>query len=272
MSDRHHEDKKKKMSYRLARLLQRYRLIIIIVGTAVVLFPIGYYVFEAVKQAANDAAARQNVTLNEKWDEYQSQQDKAKKDALEKELMTVIEQSAAAYPDKYAGIQALFMRADINTEMMANADAAKKKDLYLTVVRDLMRVADAAEGNILAPQALMRAASDIQNEERLLSADALAGLDEIIALVPGKVMGAEKPATIRDLSLVIYRYTVNRYPNSLYVPEALINTGFILEAQSKLKEAGEVYSRLESDFASSNWTKIAVNRKIELENKGALGN
>lgn len=273
MSDRHHhEDSKTKLSHRLSRVIQRYRIVFIVLGVLVVLFPIGYYVFDAIRQSNNEAAARQNDELNKKWDEYQSEKDEAKKTSIEAELMTVIEKSASSFPDKFAGIQALFMRTDINTDKMADADNAKKKELYLAIIKDLLRIADQAEGNILVPQALMRAAADIQNEDKKLSADGMASIDEINGLVPGKIMGDAKPASVKDLSLVMYRYVVSRYPESLYVPEALVDIGFILEDQSKPKEADEVYSRLESEFATSNWTKIAINRKLDMENKGVLGN
>jgi hypothetical protein len=272
MAERHHEESKVKMSRRIASVIHRYRIVFLIVGAAVILFPIGYYVVDAIRKSQNEAAAVQNNKLNEKWDAYQGEQDEAKKKVLEGEVLTMIEESAAAFPDKYAGIQARFMRADMNEGKMAEADAAKKKELYLAVLKDLLTIADTAEGNILVPQALMRAAADIQNEDQKLSDDSMASLPEIIALIPGKVLEGAVPADAQDTALIIYRYVTTRYAESLYVPEALITIGFILEKQSKPKEAGEIYSRLESEFATSNWTKIAVNRKIDLENKGVIGN
>jgi hypothetical protein len=276
MSDRHYEEKKGSVSSRFIRLLQRFRLVFIVVAAGAVLFPIVYYIVDSINQKTIAEGAKMMYELDQKNGAYRAAEDKDKKAAAEKELLDLVDKTASQFSGRYAGTYALLMGANLDYQKLTAADTADKKTPALDMLRYLSRAVDSAGDGILAPVALNQLGTIVENLAALAPAASGGGsavsLEELQKIVPSKTIGTDKPAKPEDVAFDVYKYLVDQYPKSLYSAEALVNMGFLLEARGDAKGAYDLYSRLESGYPSTMWTKMAINRKIALEANGLVTN
>ncbi|MBN2353201.1 MAG: hypothetical protein JXD23_11570 [Spirochaetales bacterium] len=276
MSDRHHEEKSRSISKRIVRFFQRYRIVLLVLAAGAVLFPIVYYVVSSINQRmVNDGAAAM-YELDKQRDDYNAEQDADKKADAKRELFQLIGTNADRFQGWYAGAYALLMRADINYQDVTAPNAADTKEPTVSILRDLSRVVDTAGDNVLVPLALTKLGTIVQNLDNLAPAasgeGSAVGLDELMKIVPRKALGTAKPEKIDEVAFAVFQNLVDRFPKSLYTPQALVNMGFLLEAKGDAQGAYDLYGRLESDYGTSLWTKIAVNRKIAMEAEGLVKN
>jgi tetratricopeptide (TPR) repeat protein len=278
MPVQHDQEKKARVSSSFAQFIQRYRLFLVILGVGVILFPIVFWVVATISNSIFEAATLQAYSVEKKYDEYKQATDPDKKATIEKDLFKLLQETADKYGNMNAGARALYIRATINYEKSSTAAAKDKKDLITSTIGDFTRVAENAGGSFMAPLSLMQAANIVQNIPFLIPEDTTTGLlitiDEITNVIPKRFVstGGAKPESFNDVALALYKNVADNYAKSIYIAEALINMGALLEAKGKYKEAGDIYGKLESEYANNDWTKVAINRKIKLQADGLLTN
>jgi tetratricopeptide (TPR) repeat protein len=268
MSDHQHQEKKVSVSRQLVRIIQRYRIVFIVLAVAAIVFPIVYFVVDSTRQKTMMEGAKKIAELDEKQKTYDDEKDKDKKIVAEKELLDAIDKTAGQFGGDYAGSYSLLMRVRINYQKLVAVETIDKKVPALAVITDLSRIINQAGDNILTPLALNHLATILRNLGTLVP-DSAGGkgvsLDELVKILPGKVLGSAKPAKTDEAALLVFQYLVEHYPKSLNAAEALMNIGFLMEAKGDTKAALEAYGRLESGYGNNLWTKMAVNRKLALE-------
>ncbi len=274
MSDRHHEERSMSASKRIVRFLQRYRFVFLVLAAGAVLFPIVFFIVDSINQRTMNEGAAAMYELDKQRDAYNAETDKDKKAADKKQLFSLIDTTADRFRGRYAGAYALLMRADMNYAAVTAPDAADTKEPALSILRDLSRVVDTTDDNVLVTVALNHLGTVVQNLANLAPAagggGSAIGLQELLEIVPKSALGAAKPGKTEDVAFDVFQSLVDRFPKCLYAPEAIVNMGFLLEAKGDAKAAYDLYGRLESDFGPSLWTKIAINRKIALEAEGLV--
>jgi hypothetical protein len=276
MLERHEHEKKMKASKLLAQFIQRYRLFFLILGLAVILFPIVYFVVDSISRKSLEDATVKAYLVDRKYDDYRKEPDAAKKAAVEKELFALIDETYAKFGSYYAGARALFVRGTVNYEKALAGTAGEKKALVTSAVKDFATIADVSGSDIIVPLALMQAAAITQNIPLLIKSDTGGGFtvspEEIASVIPKKLLGdgTNPVSSFEDIALVLFQYIVDNYNKSVYNAEALINIGYLYETKKSFKEAGEIYGKLESEYSNNDWTKVAINRKIKLQADGLL--
>ena len=86
----------------------------------------------------------------------------------------------------------------------------------------------------------IRYLSKFKSKDLILSSIALGGIGDAYAQL-------DEPAK----AVVFYRKAAERRKNDYTSPMYLLRAGILLESQGKIKEAGELYERIKSDYASS---------------------
>lgn len=280
---RRDDQKKMKIGQRLASLIQRYRLFAFILMAVVVLTPIVVFVVDVISQRILEDATNLAFQAEKKLNEYQeakkAKADEAKLTSLEKEVMGLLEDLINRYGNYYGGLKALRNRADLNLAKLKEGVADKGNELFLQALADLLTIVNRAPHSILAPTALMDAATLVLNlpvmKENASTTNFTVTPSEVYKTIEERFKTAPEMAntlqsSYQEQALYLYQYLVKNFPKSVHVPEALINLAAIYEAKGAYKEAGEIYDRLESDFALNAWTKLAQNQKLRLISEGRL--
>lgn len=220
----------RRLSHIIAHWVHRLRFVLWAVLIAAAVLVVGYLVWSEVgKKRLVDstllAEAAQGV-----FDSWESEQDEAKKAALEKDLGDQLEKLVSRYPRQYGAQRGLFLRADL---------AFRKKE-WAAARADYEELARRFPRSYLAAVSLFNAG--------------------VCAEENGDADGAQG----------LYMRVADTWKDSGIVPRALFNAGRLDEQKGAWEEAQKKYERLESDYAASSWTKLAKNRIISLKVEGKL--
>ena len=215
---------------RLATILQKGRLILLVLLIAILAGVIAYFVWTEVQNGAREKSALWVEKAQDLQEQWVGEADAAKKQALEQELSELLARILSKYPRQYATQRAYLLQADM---------AYRAKD-WGKAAGSYRALADRFPKSYLAPLSLMYAG--VSYEE---TGDA-------------------------KLALSSYQRVQDRYKGSYLVPRALFSAGRLLETDGDFTGALKAYNRLEDDHPDSNWTKAGRNRIIELKIEGKI--
>jgi tetratricopeptide (TPR) repeat protein len=215
---------------RLATILQKGRLILLVLLIAILAGVIAYFVWTEVQNGAREKSALWVEKAQDLQEQWVGEADAAKKQALEQELSELLARILSKYPRQYAAQRAYLLQADM---------AYRAKD-WGKAAGSYRALADRFPKSYLAPLSLMYAG--VSYEE---TGDA-------------------------KLALSSYQRVQDRYKGSYLVPRALFSAGRLLETDGDFTGALKAYNRLEDDHPDSNWTKAGRNRIIELKIEGKI--
>jgi len=215
---------------RLSAILQKSRLVLLILLIAILAGIIAYFVWTEVQNAAREKSALWAEKAQELEQQWVAEADEAKKQTLEKELTDLLARIQSRYPRQYAAQRAYLQLAHLAYRAKDWGQAAEK---YQAMAGRFPR-------SYLAPLALLYAG--VSYEE----------------------LGDGKQA------LASYRRVQERYRDSYLLPRALFSIGRLLETEGDAAGALKAYNELEDDHPDSNWTKVARNRIIVLKTEGKI--
>jgi TolA-binding protein len=215
---------------RLSAILQKSRLVLLILLIAILAGIIAYFVWTEVQNAARERSALWAEKAQELEEQWAGEADEARKQTLEKELTDLLARIQSRYPRQYAAQRAYLLQAHMAYRAKDWGQAAEK---YQAMAGRFPR-------SYLAPLALLYAG--VSYEE----------------------LGDGKQA------LASYRRVQERYRDSYLLPRTLFSIGRLLETEGDAAGALKAYNELEDDHPDSNWTKVARNRIIVLKTEGKI--
>lgn len=212
----------------IASALQRWRMLLIILLGAAIVFIIGYGVYTQIATNRANTATREAEQVQTQFDSWSSESDQAKKDEIAKTITVQSDAILKKYPHSYAAQRVLLIRGDM---AYASKDWANAAQAYTTL-------ADRFPTSYLAPLALQNAAAAIENK------------------------GDQKAAIELDKRIIQYKGL------TASIPQALFSLGRLYEATADPKNAQIYYNRLIDQYPSSGWTNLARDRIIALAMAG----
>jgi len=223
------EENKKTFYVKFADFLRKYRYAVLALFGAAILAVVGVAVGTAIKDSAVKASTARLEKLDADFAAYSSEQDAAKKDALEKALLASADDIARRGPRLYAAQKAMVYKAKIEES---------KKD-WTEAEKDWLAIASAVPESYLAPVALQGAAVD---------AEELGSVDRATA----------------DYKRLIDKYSAN----AIGIPHAYFALGRLAEQQKDYAAAMASYQKIVSSWPDDDWTKLATDRIIFLKSRG----
>jgi tetratricopeptide (TPR) repeat protein len=220
----------KKTAYtKFSDFLKRYRIVLFVVFGLAMLALIGVTVATVISDAALKSSAASMEKLEADFSAYQSEQDQAKKDALEKSVLASADAVAKQWKGRFAALRALSYEAKIAESKKSWADAEKN---WLAIV-------DSAPDSYLAPVALHAAANAAEEQ------------------------GAN------DRALADYRKLVDKYgEKTVGIAHAYFSIGRLSEGTKDYAAAMTAYQKIVSTWPDSDWTKLATDRILFLKSHG----
>jgi tetratricopeptide (TPR) repeat protein len=215
---------------RLAAIIQKWRVVLLVVLITALVGLVAYFVWTEVQHAAREKSALWSEQAQELEPKWAAETDEAKKQVLEKELKDLLDRILDRYPRQYAAQRAFLIRAHV---------AEHAKD-WAAMAKDYQTLADRFPRSYLAPLSLLHAGSSYEE------------------------LGDAKQA------LASYQRVRDRYRGSYLVPRALFSIGRLKEAEGDFAGALEAYNQMEDDHPDSNWTRMARNRIILLKTEGKI--
>jgi tetratricopeptide (TPR) repeat protein len=221
---------KGRLAHVIAHWVHRLRFVLWGVLIAAGVFLVGYLAWSEVgkKRLVDSTLLAEGAQST--FDSWVSEQDEAKKTALETDLGGRLDKLISRYPRQYGAQRGLFLRADLRF---------RKKDW------------DGAR-------------ADYEQLARRFPRSYLAA----VSLFNAGVCAEEKGDA--EAAQALYLRVADGYKDSGAVPRALFDAGRLDEQKGAWEEAQKKYERLESDYSASSWTKLAKNRIISLKVEGKL--
>ena len=221
---------KRKIGDVVAHIVHRIRFALWAILIAAAVFLVGYLIWSEVGKKRTIDSTLLVESAQVLFTTWGSEQDAAKKSALEKDLSDQLDGLIARYPRKYGGQRGLFLRADLGFKNKAWDEARK----------------------------------DYEELARRFPASYLAAVSLFNAGVSAEEKGDAEAA------LGLYMRVVEKYPDSGASPRALFDAARLDEQKGAWEDARKKYERLDSDYALSTWTKLGKNRIIALKVEGKL--
>jgi TolA-binding protein len=221
---------KRKIGDAIAHIVHRIRFALWAILIAAAVFLVGYLIWTEVGKKRTVDSTLIAESAQDQFDTWVSEQDAAKKAALEKDLSDQLDGLIARYPRTYGGQRGLFLRADLGFKNKAWDDARK----------------------------------DYEELARRFPASYLAAISLFNAGVCAEENGDAEAAQ------GLYMRVVEKYRDSGASPRALFNAARLDEQKGAWEDARKKYERLDSDYALSTWTKLGKNRIIALKVEGKL--
>jgi tetratricopeptide (TPR) repeat protein len=221
---------KRKIGDVVAHIVHRIRFALWAILIAAAVFLVGYLIWSEVGKKRTLDSTLLVESAQVLFTTWGSEQDAAKKSALEKDLSDQLDGLIARYPRKYGGQRGLFLRAELRFKNKAWDDARK----------------------------------DYEELARRFPASYLSAISLFNAGVSAEEKGDAEAA------LGLYMRVVEKYPDSGASPRALFDAARLDEQKGAWEDARKKYERLDSDYALSTWTKLGKNRIIALKVEGKL--
>jgi tetratricopeptide (TPR) repeat protein len=223
------EEKKKTFYARFADFLRKYRIAVLALFGAAVLAVVCVAIVTVIKDSSVKASTARLEKLDADYEAYSSEQDAAKKDALEKTLLATADDIAKRGPRLYAAQKAMLYKAKIE---------GAKKD-WAESEKDWLAIVSLVPESYLAPVALQGAA---------VAAEELGSVDRATA----------------DYKRLIDKYSAD----AIGIPHAYFALGRLEELQKDYAAALASYQKIVSSWPDDDWTKLATDRIIFLKSRG----
>jgi len=214
----------------LAVFLHKYRIVLLVILIALVLFVVVYFGWSEWNKRTLERSALMAERAESMYEEWLGQDDESAQSSIQQELAELIDQILKRYPRQYAAQRARFIRANLAFENERWQEAAESYS----------SVAESFPKSYLAPLSLFNAGVAYEQMDDL------------------------------DQAITAYQILVEKHEDSFLVPHALFSLGRLYESQEDYENAFQLYDRLEDEYPLSNWTKLGRNRIIELKVQGKI--
>ena len=228
-----HQEKegKEKFIEKLSSFIAATRTYLLAILVVFILFVAAYFIYSEINKKNREESAIRVEKAQELYSDWLSEQDETVKSEIKDDLFGTLDRIVKQYSKQYAAQRAIFIKADVYFEEEEWGKASE----------EFLRIPKKNSDSYLSSESLLRAA--ICYEE----------LDNT------------------DEALKQYLNLTDNFPNSPRIPQALFAQGRLHELNDNVEEAVRVYSVLKLDYSYSNWTKLAVNRIIDLRSRGEIG-
>ena len=230
MAKAHEAEEKERIVDRISRYIYASRYFLIVLLIVFLAAVIGYFAYSEISKNVREKSTRLVESAQVQYQAWLIHEDGDEKDKTREGLIAELDQIIAQYPRQYAAQRALFIKGSLFFE----------EKQWEGALIPLLQLADSFPQSYLAQEALFF--SGIASEE-------LGNLSQ---------------------ALELYQRLTEEYPRSPRLPHALFSQGRLLEIQGDKDEALRIYNILKLDHSYSNWTKLAVNRIIELQSAGEV--
>jgi len=214
---------------KLSSFISKHRTIFLSAAGAVIGVLVIVGVYSLISSSTLDKSSRAMEEVRTKIATWNSESEEARKTELENGIMTDLDSVAKKWPRSFAAQQALFTKGSFYA---FKKDWANSETASLDASKKLPKT-------YIAPLALENAA--VAAEEQ--------GKADVAMEYYNKIIADYKEDT----------------PN---LAHAYFSVARLLEAKSDWKGALENYDKLVSNFADSDWTKLAKDRVIYLKSQG----
>jgi tetratricopeptide (TPR) repeat protein len=222
-------EEKKHISHKVADILRKYRVVLLIVLAIAVAAVIGLAIWTQVHGAAIRDSTARIEKIEDQLGLYQNEQDPAKKADLEKSLAASLDQVIARWPHLLAAQHAHALKARL---------AEEKKD-WAGAEQEWLAAIDVLPNDYLAPIALQNAA----------------------------VAAEEKGSP--EKSAEYYKRLIDKYSASTVgIPHAYFALGRLAEANKDYAAALTSYEKIVASYPDDDWTKLAKDRILFLKSRG----
>jgi len=219
-----------KLTEKISRFVVSIRVFLYVFLGVMTVGLLVYFIFTEISKNQRENASILAEKAAGIYSEWASEKDEEKKAQLEKKILEETEIILNAYPKQYAAQRALYLRGSVFYEKKEWQEAY---DEYERLFAKFSR-------SYLAEEALFLAA--VCREE----------------------MGSF------DESIELYARFTESYSASPRSPHAYFSLGRLNEMKEGYEEAKNFYNTLKLDYPSSNWTNLAINRIIDLTQRGKI--
>jgi tetratricopeptide (TPR) repeat protein len=215
---------------RLASFLGKYRLVLLGILIALLVFVVGYFGYTEWQKRARERSALMAERAQDLYQEWQNEKDENNRKAKEQQLRELLDRITAKYPRQYAAQRALYLKATLAYEKNMWQESA---EAYESLVKSFPK-------------------------------SYLAEISLVAAAVCYEQAGDPKAA------ISAYKRFTERYGTSFLMPHALFSLGRLYELGEDYAAAAKTYNSLEEKYPFSNWTKAGRNRIIALKVQGKI--
>ncbi|MEW5816501.1 MAG: tetratricopeptide repeat protein [Spirochaetota bacterium] len=222
---------KEKLLSKIALLIQKNRVVFLVILVLFIGSLIGYAVYSEVTKGIIAKSTLMVEQAQKDYTDWLNEKEETKKATLEEAVKSSLNTILMKYPRLYAGQRALFIRANM---------AYEKKE-WSSAIEDYTKLAKVFPASYLAPLSL---------ENASISYEEAGNLDK----------------AIETYNLINQKYGQS-YPA---IPKVIFFLGRLYEEKKDYKQAAVQYNNLIDNYAASSWTKLARNRIIYLKAKGDI--
>ena len=222
---RGHESEETRFVEKLSKFVHSARYYLVGLLVLFVLAVGVYFVYSEIQKGTREKTTILIEKAQERYLLWQAAEDETEKVELEEALLQELDSLIDGYGRQYAAQRALFIKGSLYYA----------KELWSEASAVLTDLADRFPKSYLSQEALF------------LSGICLEELGD------------------PDGALGLYTRLTDDYPKTPRMPHALFSQGRLLEARGAVEEALRIYNVLKLDYSFSNWTKLAVNRIIDIE-------
>ncbi len=218
--------KKESFLIALSNFLQKNRIVFIVIIVVLIVGLIGFTVARESIQKRIEKSTKIAEELQEKYQKWATEVDEAKKEVLRDDCFSLVDRILKKYPKQYAAQRAQFVSGNIYFEEEKWEEAAETYQEVFNIYED----------SYLSPIALNNASVAYEN------------------------MG-ETDGAIEMLTLI----TENYKNTFIDIGKVYFSKGRLYESRELFEEAKTAYNILVDEYPNNNWTKLARNRIIALE-------
>ncbi len=219
-----------KLTEKISRFIVSIRVFLYVLLGVIVIGLPVFLIYTGITKNQREAASILAEKAAEVHTEWASEEDEEKKTQLEKKILEETEIILNAYPRQYAARRALYIRGSVFYE----------KEQWQEAYDEYERLFVNFSSGYLAEEALFLAA---------LCREEMGNFDE---------------------SIELYARFTDSYSESPRTPHAYFSLGRLNEMKEDYEEAKNFYNTLKLDYPSSNWTNLAINRIIDLTQRGKI--
>ena len=223
------KEEEKNFVQKLSEFISKYRVIFLSAAGAVLGILVIVGIYTLVSSSVLENSSRAMEEVRTKIASWNNESEEAKKTEIENGILADLDAVAKKWPRSFAAQQALFTKSSLY---------AVKAD-WVNAEASSLEAANKLPKTYLAPIALESAA--VAAEEQGKSDAALEYYNKLISLYKDDT------------------------PN---LAHAYFSVGRLQEGKSDWKAALESYAKLLSDFADSDWSKLAKDRVVYLKAQG----
>lgn len=225
MADRRSHTEKKSLSDRIANFIEKQRILLLGIIIAAVVIIVGMAIFTSIKQKNTETAIIKSEKMQEYYSDYSSATDDSAKKDIRSKIVSAYDELTKKYSKTYGAQRAYFIMANVYWE---ETDWANCAQTFRTLGEDFPK-------GYLAPVALLNSAA------------------------------AYEEAGDTDQALAMYMKVIESFSSDPSAPKAYFSAARVNEVKGNNEEALRLYKEILQEYQTSNWTKFARSRIIQLE-------